>query len=74
MATLVSTDSTRRNGSVALASGSSLTDADFWGCRWIEGAPKPLRPGMFCGRPVAEGESWCPQHRRAVFGDGDTGW
>ncbi len=46
-----------------------LTDADFRGCRWIEGDPAPLRPGMFCGVPVAPGESWCERHRGVVFGE-----
>jgi hypothetical protein len=44
-----------------------LNDADFRGCRWIEGEPQPLRPGMFCGQPVAAGESWCAAHRNIVF-------
>ena len=35
----------------------TLTDADFRGCRWIEGDPSPLHPGMFCGFPVPPGES-----------------
>jgi hypothetical protein len=48
----------------------SLTDADFRGCRWIEGDPTPLRGGMFCGSPVALGESWCDVHRSVVFGGG----
>jgi hypothetical protein len=46
----------------------ALTDADFRGCRWIEGDPRPLRQGMFCGLPVAPGESWCTRHRHLVFG------
>ena len=45
----------------------ALTDADFRGCRWIEGDPTPSRRGMFCGSPVASGESWCAKHRRVVF-------
>ncbi len=47
----------------------ALTDADFRGCRWIEGDPSPLRPGMFCGFPVPSGESWCEKHRSVVFGE-----
>ena len=47
----------------------TLTDADFRGCRWIEGEPSPLRPGMFCGVPVPSGESWCAKHRSVVFGE-----
>jgi hypothetical protein len=50
-------------------SGAVLNDADFRGCRWIEGEPQPLRPGMFCGLPVAAGESWCAAHRNVVFRD-----
>ena len=46
-----------------------LTDADFRGCRWIEGDPSPLRHGMFCGLPAASGESWCAEHRAIVFGE-----
>jgi hypothetical protein len=46
----------------------TLTDADFGGCRWIEGDPSPLRRGMFCGLPVVPGESWCARHRSVVFG------
>jgi hypothetical protein len=49
--------------------GAALDDADFLGCRWIEGEPQPLRRGMFCGRPVAAGESWCAAHRDIVFRD-----
>lgn len=36
-------------------------------CRWIDGEPKPLRRGMFCGRPMLAGESWCALHRGIVF-------
>ena len=65
---LVPGDSARRDGLLAVSDSSgALTDADFRGCRWIEGAAKPLRRGMFCGRPVAEGESWCAMHRGIVF-------
>jgi len=46
----------------------TLTDADFRGCRWIEGDPTPVRHGMFCGSPVEPGESWCDVHRSVVFG------
>jgi len=44
-----------------------LRDADFQGCRWIEGEPTPLRHGMFCGRPVLLGSSWCAKHRGIVW-------
>jgi hypothetical protein len=60
----------QRKASVAGAVGDgALTDADFRGCRWIEGDPSPPRPGMFCGFPVLSGESWCEKHRRVVFGE-----
>jgi hypothetical protein len=70
MATLVPSRSARRIG-LLVGGGKSgaLTDADFRGCRWIEGEPKPLRRGMFCGRPVLAGESWCVLHRGIVFGN-----
>jgi hypothetical protein len=56
-------------GSASAAhTGSALTGADIRGCRWIEGDPKPLRRGMYCGLPVAPGESWCAAHRGVVFG------
>ena len=47
----------------------ALTDADFRGCKWIEGDPSPPRPGMFCGAPVSSGESWCEKRRGVVFGE-----
>ena len=70
MATLVPSRSARRIG-LLVGDGNSgaLTDADFQGCRWIEDEPKPLRRGMFCGRPVLAGESWCARHRLVVFGE-----
>jgi len=59
-----------RTASVAGAvRNRTLTDADFRGCRWIEGDPSPLRPGMFCGFPARSGESWCEKHRGVVFGE-----
>ena len=70
MATLVPSRSARRVGLlVGGGNTGALTDADFRGCRWIEGEPRPLRRGMFCGRPVLAGESWCAMHRGIVFGD-----
>lgn len=70
MATLVPSKSACRSGLLVEGSNSgALTDADLRGCRWIEGEPKPLRRGMFCGRPVREGESWCAAHRGVVFGE-----
>jgi hypothetical protein len=45
----------------------ALTEADFRGCRWIEGDPLPLRGGMFCCQPVDEpGGPWCERHHRIV--------
>jgi hypothetical protein len=59
-----------RKASIVSAVGDgTLTDADFRGCRWIEGDPSALRPGMFCGFPVRSGESWCEKHRGVVFGE-----
>ena len=47
----------------------SLIAGDHRGCRWIEGEPVPLRPGMFCGAPVAAvGSSWCAEHSKVVWG------
>jgi hypothetical protein len=46
---------------------AGLSEADFRGCRWIEGEVTPLRRGMFCGRPVRAGESWCAEHRKIVW-------
>jgi hypothetical protein len=70
MATLVPSRSARRiRLLVGDGNSGALTDADFLGCRWIEGQPKPLRRGMFCGRPVLAGESWCARHRLLVFGE-----
>ena len=70
MATPVPSRSARRIG-LLVGGGKSgaLTDADLRGCRWIEGEPKPLRRGMFCGRRVPAGESWCAMHRGIVFGE-----
>jgi hypothetical protein len=60
----------RRKAPIVGAVGDgTLTDADFRGCRWIEGDPSPLRPGMFRGVPVSSGESWCAKHRGVVFGE-----
>jgi hypothetical protein len=59
----------RKISVVNVVGDSTLTDADFRGCRWIEGDPSPLRPGMFCGFPVAAGESWCARHHGVVFGE-----
>lgn len=39
-----------------------LRDRDFVGCRFIEGEPTPLRPGMFCCAPTVEGASYCAHH------------
>jgi hypothetical protein len=58
----------RKASVVCAVRDGTLSDADFRGCRWIEGDPSPLRPGMFCGCPVAAGESWCARHHGVVFG------
>jgi len=69
MATLVLSESAPQSGARAVGSNSGvLSEADFQGCRWIEGAPRPLPSGMFCGRLVAEGESWCARHHGIVYG------
>jgi hypothetical protein len=39
-----------------------MTEADFAGCRHIRGNPLPLRPGMYCCRPCADGSDYCPVH------------
>jgi|SRR6516162_8508641 len=68
LATLVRSRSARGIWLLVVGGKSvALTDADFRGCRWIEGEPKPVRRGMFCGRPVLVGESWCAMHRGIVF-------
>ena len=59
----------RKASVVSAVRDGALTDADFRGCRWIEGDPSPLHPGMFCGFPVPSGESWCEKHRGVVFGE-----
>jgi hypothetical protein len=58
----------RKASLVGAVGDGTLTDADFRGCRWIEGDPSPPRPGMFCGFPAPSGESWCEKHRGVVFG------
>ena len=74
MATLVPSRSARRIGLLVRGGNSgALTDADFRGCRWIEGEPKPLRRGMFCRRPVLAEESWCAMHRGIVFREEHSG-
>jgi hypothetical protein len=45
-----------------------LRDADLRGCRWIEGEPTPLRPGMFCCARCLPGSPWCAKHRKIVWG------
>ena len=49
------------------AQPASLTEADFQGCRWIEGEPSPLRSSMFCCAKTLPGESWCARHRAVVW-------
>ena len=43
-----------------------LQDADFHGCRYIEGQPTPLRRGLFCGARRVPGSSWCAAHHKIV--------
>lgn len=40
---------------------------DLRGCRWIEGEPKPLRPGMYCCQPTLPGSAWCREHYKRVW-------
>ena len=52
----------------AAAGEAGLSEADFRGCRWIEGEPAPLKPGMFCCAPPARpGGSWCTRHHKIVW-------
>jgi hypothetical protein len=44
-----------------------LRDQDYSGCRWIEGEPVPLRPGMFCGAACLPGSAWCGEHRSLAY-------
>ena len=44
-----------------------LTEADFKGCRFIEGEPAPLRPHMYCCAKTRPGESWCARHLPVVW-------
>jgi hypothetical protein len=47
---------------------SELSEADFRGCRFIEGEATPLRSGMWCCAATAgPGSSWCPAHRGIVW-------
>jgi hypothetical protein len=40
----------------------AMTDVDFRGCRYINGKPRPLRPGMYCGKPCEPYGSYCADH------------
>ena len=52
----------------ATAPPAELCEADFRGCRFIEGEAVPLRPSMFCGAtPTEPGGSWCAKHRKIVW-------
>ena len=45
-----------------------VSEEDLQGCRFIAEEPVPLRPGMFCCRPVCEpGGSWCARHRAICY-------
>jgi hypothetical protein len=46
---------------------AGLTEADARGCRWIEGEALPLRPGLFCCAPTAQGSSYCQAHRERAW-------
>jgi hypothetical protein len=45
-----------------------LSEADFHGCRFIEGEVTPLRSGIFCcATPAEPGGAWCARHRKIVW-------
>jgi hypothetical protein len=46
---------------------AALSEADFRGCRFIEGEAIPIRDGMFCGAPTPPGSPWCATHRAIVW-------
>jgi hypothetical protein len=47
---------------------AGLSEADFRGCRFIEGEVTPLRAGLFCGAPTPRpGGSWCRAHHAVVW-------
>ena len=47
---------------------SELCEADFRGCRFIDGPASPLRRHMFCGAPTLRpGGSWCRAHHAVVW-------
>ena len=54
------------NGRACRDALPSLREADYQGCRWIEGEPVPLRQGMFCRKPTIRGP-WCAKHRGIVW-------
>jgi hypothetical protein len=58
---------TRSEPATEPARPAELREADFRGCRWIEGKPTPLHPGMFCCAPTLSGGSWCAKHRKIVW-------
>lgn len=40
------------------------------GCRWIDGAPRPIREDIFCGAPIDPRDlnhAWCQEHRSRVY-------
>jgi hypothetical protein len=47
---------------------AGLTEVEYRGCRWIEGATTPIRSGMYCCRPTRPGSSWCPERNRIAHG------
>jgi hypothetical protein len=50
-----------------MSASPGLRESDLRGCRWIEGEPVPLRPGMFCCEPCLPGSPWCAKHRKIVW-------
>jgi hypothetical protein len=62
------TELTTEPGTAPATAPGELSEADLRGCRWIEGKPTPLRPGMFCcATPAEPGGSWCAKHRKIVW-------
>lgn len=52
-------------GGVDVTRRLGLMDIGAHDCRWIDG--DPLAEHSFCGKPVKEGSSWCPEHHKRVF-------
>ena len=56
-----------KSAAPAIAKPPPLTDVDFTGCRFIAGDPLPIRPGLFCGRVVVPGASYCAEHMARIY-------